>query len=213
MAASESSEGPPDNATSPRGTSGTIVTNELQMTLDHLYDNMSSMTHMLELIYKERCPPGNDNMKRVTPTADSNSLPLPPKRARAESAGEYSADEDDSSSVTTSDNLENDVDELVNPTNIRPASAEASNTEKFVEDIGSILGSSKATGENLQPKLAEIANKRWGRKMAPDKLKELISKHLTPANCTEMIIPWVNPEIWAQMKAHKGRTDLRIPNI
>ena len=121
MAASESSEGPPDNATSPRGTSGTIVTNELQMTLDHLYDNMSSMTHMLELIYKERCPPGNDNMKRVTKTADSNSLPLPPKRARAESAGEYSADEDDSLSVTTSDNLENDVDELVNPTNIRPA--------------------------------------------------------------------------------------------
>ena len=28
-----------------------------------------------------------------------------------------------------------------------------------------------------------------------------------------MIIPRVNPEIWAQMKAHKRRTDPRITNI
>ena len=51
--------------------------------------------------------------------------------------------------------------------------------------------------------------------MAPDKLKELISKHLTPANCTEMIIPRVNPESWAQRKAPplKKRTELRITNI
>ena len=124
MAASESSKGLPDNATSPPGTSGTIVTSALQTTLYHLNDNLSSMAHILELIYKERCPPGNDKMKRVAPTGDSNSLPLPherpPKRARAESAGEYSADEDDSLSVATIDNLENDVDALVNPTNIRP---------------------------------------------------------------------------------------------
>ena len=82
MAASESSEGPPDNATSPPGTSGTIVTSELQTTLNHLNDNMSSMAHILELIYKERRPPGNDNMKRTAPTVDSNSsLPheRPPK--------------------------------------------------------------------------------------------------------------------------------------
>ena len=215
MAASESSEGPPDNATSPPGTSGTIVTSELQKTLNHLNDNMPSMAHILELIYKERRPPGNDNMKRAAPTGDSNSpLPheRPPERARAESAGEHSADEDDSLSVLTSDNLENDVNELVNPTSV-PASAEASITEKFLEDFESILDSSEATGENLQPKLAEIANKRRGRKMAPDKLKELISKHLTPANCTEMIIPRVNLEIWAQMKGHKRRTDLRVTNI
>ena len=214
MAARKRSEGPPDNTTSPPGTSGTIVTSELQTTLNSLND-MTSMAHILELIYKERCPRGNDNKKRAAPTGDSNSpLPLerPPKRARAEFAGDYCADEDDSLSVTTSDNLENDVDELVNPT-FRPVLAEASNTEKFLEDIESILDSSEATSENLQPKLAEIANKRWGRKMASPKLKELISKHLTPVNCTEMIIPWVNPDIWVQMRAHKRRTDLQITNI
>ena len=119
MAASESSEGPPDNATSPPGTSGTIVTSELQTALSNLNDNMTSMAHILELIYKERCPPGNDNMKTAAPTGDSNSPPpheRPPKRVRVESAGEYRADEEDSLSVTTSDNLENDNDALVNPT-------------------------------------------------------------------------------------------------
>ena len=49
--------------------------------------------------------------------------------------------------------------------------------------------------------------------MAPDEFKELLSKHATPANCTAMTIPRGNPEIWAQMKAHKRRTDLRITNI
>lgn len=61
-----------------------------------------------------------------------------------ESDGEYSADEDDSLNVAASDNLENDVDELVTPTSA-PASAEASNTEKFLEDIKSILDLSEAS--------------------------------------------------------------------
>ena len=107
---------------------------------------MTSMAHILELIYKERCPPDNDNMKGAVLTGDSNSpLPheRPPKRARAELAWEYSADEDDSLSITSSDNLQNDVDELVNLTSA-PASAEASNTEKFLENIKSILDSSEA---------------------------------------------------------------------
>lgn len=47
-------------------------------------------------------------------------------------------------SVAASDNLELDVDELVTPTSA-PASAEASNTEKFLEDIESILDLSEAS--------------------------------------------------------------------
>ena len=41
-------------------------------------------------------------------------------------------------------------------------------------------------------------------------------KTSNPANCTEMIVPHyiqVNTEIWAQIKTHKRRTDLRITNI
>ena len=53
MTTSESSEGPLDKATNPPGTSGTIVTSELQTTLTNLNDNMTSMAHILELIYKK----------------------------------------------------------------------------------------------------------------------------------------------------------------
>ena len=86
-----------------------------------------------------------------------------------------SADEDDKVSLTASDNLEDDIEELVSP--IPAPSAEVTDTDKFLEEIESILESSEATGENIQPKLADIANKRWGRKMAPDKLKELLIRN------------------------------------
>ena len=46
--------------------------------------------------------------------------------------------------IAACDNLENDVDELVTPTSA-PASVEASNTEKFLEDIQSILDLSEAS--------------------------------------------------------------------
>lgn len=47
------------NATSSPGTSGTIVTNELQVTLNNLNESMGSMARILELMYKANCPPGN----------------------------------------------------------------------------------------------------------------------------------------------------------
>ena len=86
-----------------------------------------------------------------------------------------SADEDDKVSLTASDNLEDDIEELFSP--IPAPSAEVTDADKFLEDIENILESSEATGENIQPKLADIANKRWGRKMAPDKLKELLIRN------------------------------------
>ena len=123
-------------------------------------------------------PTGQWQRERAAPVGHSATHERPRKIARTESCDENSTNEDDTVSLTATNNLENDIAELVNtpPT----PSAEASDTDKFLEDVASILDSSEATGKNLQPKLhvADIANKRWGRKMAPDKLKELISKHL-----------------------------------
>ena len=84
MAANDHSEGPPDNANSPPGTSGTIVTNELQMTLSNLNESMGSMARILELMYKANCPPGND-MKRAAPEGDSAAHERRRKVARRES--------------------------------------------------------------------------------------------------------------------------------
>ena len=106
MAAEEHSEGPPDNDTSPPGTSNsgstTIVADELKTTLSSINDNMGSMAQILKLIYNETCPPGKD-MKRAAPTGDSAAHERPRKVARTESAEETSTDEDDKVSLTASD--------------------------------------------------------------------------------------------------------------
>ena len=112
-------------------------------------------------------------MKRAAPEGDSAAHERRRKVARTESGEKNSADEDDKVSLTASDNLEDDIEELASP--IPAPSAEVTDTDK--KEIESILESSEATGENIQPNLADIANKRWGRKMAPDKLKELLIRN------------------------------------
>ena len=53
-------------------------------------------------------------MKRAAPTGDSTAHERSCKVARTESAEDTSADENDKVSLTASDNLEDDVEELVN---------------------------------------------------------------------------------------------------
>jgi len=74
---------------------------------------MGSMAQILKLIYNETCSPGKD-MKRAAPTGDSTAHERSCKVARTESAEDTSADENDKVSLTASDNLEDDVEELVN---------------------------------------------------------------------------------------------------
>ena len=164
MASEEQGEGRPDNATSPPGTmnsgSATIVNDELSTTLSNTNENMGSMAQILKLIYNETCSPSGD-MERSAPTRNStHDRPCKAARTDLESAGELSADEDDKVSLTASDNLEDDVEELVSPKTTPQTEASDTDTDKFLEDIESILESSEATGENIQPKLADITNKR-----------------------------------------------------
>ena len=114
MAANDHSEGPPDKANSPPGTSGTILTNELHTTLNNLNESMGNMARILDLTYKEKCPPGND-VKRAAPEGDSAAHERRRKVARTESGDENSADEDDKVSLMASDNLEDDIEDLVSP--------------------------------------------------------------------------------------------------
>ena len=40
-----------------------------------------------------------------------------------------------------------------------------------------------ATGDDIDPDVAELLKKRWGRKLNPEKIKEIVEKHKRPANC------------------------------
>ena len=54
--------------------------------------------------------------------------------------------------------------------------------------------------------LADIATKRWGKKLSSDKLKNLLDKYYKrPENCADIKATKVNPKIWNQL-------DLQLPN-
>ena len=67
-----------------------------------------------------------------------------------------------------------------------------------------------AVTDNVKPQLAHIANKHW---LTPEKLKPMTDKHKQPANCSDVVNSWVNPEIWGQLNAAKKNTDLRLANM
>ena len=63
---------------------------------------------------------------------------------------------------------------------------------------------------NVKPQLAHIANKYWGKRLTPEKLKPIIDKHKQPANCSDVVNSRVNPEIWGQLNAAKKSSDFRL---
>ena len=75
---------------------------------------------------------------------------------------------------------------------------------KILDDLAKCLSDEdEAIGPNIEPKLADIALKRWGKKLNPDKLKVMIEKYKRPENCPGMSCRKVNPEIWSQLNSLK----------
>jgi len=71
-------------------------------------------------------------------------------------------------------------------------------------------------GPDVNPKIAEMANKRFRAGASVDKIKALQDQYMLPANCTEIQVPRVNPEVWSKLrlpanKSMKNR-DLRYMN-
>ncbi|CAB3980956.1 Hypothetical predicted protein [Paramuricea clavata] len=61
--------------------------------------------------------------------------------------------------------------------------------------------------------LATIAENRWNKKLAPEKLTLIQEKYKRPANCTTVCSLTVNPEIWAKLPHYQQRADLNVSKI
>ncbi|XP_022794107.1 uncharacterized protein LOC111332899 [Stylophora pistillata] len=61
--------------------------------------------------------------------------------------------------------------------------------------------------------LADIATKRWGKKLSSDKLKNLLDKYNRPENCEDIKATKVNPKIWNQLNPNKRKVDLQLSNM
>ena len=62
--------------------------------------------------------------------------------------------------------------------------------------------------------VAELAKKRWNKKLVPEKVKLIQDKYRRPASCPTVCSLTVNdPEIWAQLQHYQRRVDLTVANI
>ena len=117
-------------------------------------------------------------------------------------------------STTLSDLHQDDVsdDESVLMTKVLshpadPAEKSAENTsvdtDSLLSDIAQELSEQEPTGPAVNEDLAAMLNKRWTTKMSDKKLNDKLELIQRPQNCSGLIVPRVNPEIWSNLHKFK----------
>ena len=83
----------------------------------------------------------------------------------------------------------------------------------FLDSLAKALETSDDLGININDKLAEIINKRWGKTLTSEKLKVILDKYKRPANCTALYPIKVNKGAWEHLRYDKKQEDLRLANM
>lgn len=123
-----------------------------------------------------------------------------------------SKDDVDAISVTAS---EEDLNELL-LNRSEPGATTDSQTEindELLTELSAGLTDEEKKGPKVTKQLADIVNKRWVKKLAPEKISSLLAKYSQPENCSEVTVTRVNPEIWAPLNAAQRKADLRMANL
>ncbi len=115
----------------------------------------------------------------------------------------HGQDDDDNVSLLLQDGAKNDS----------PATASATTADDTLKNLGEIFEDIEATGEDITPRLATIAESRWNKKLAPEKLALIQEKYKRPANCPTVCSMTVNPEIWSKLPHYQQRADLNVSKI
>lgn len=152
---------------------------------------------------------------RATGRDGSSSLH---RRARSLSSSSNSSMEapDDQLSVRAS---EDELEELIqgkssssDKTKEKNTESRASATDTLLNELEASLTEDDKQGPPITQKLADIATKRWGKKLEPDQVKSLLAKHEVPENCPGLRAPRVNLEVWHELNSLRRTADLRLHN-
>ena len=190
-------DSPPAENTNPPGERQAV-----EPILQKLQENMSSMTQFLskicdnlaigEHVEGKRRQQGRKRSRRRHNYASSeeeySSSEPPAKRANLNKDG-------DSISVTASDD---DVRQLLNdPSGQKNSDTVASNKQAESEDellkeLDAALKDEDKPAAKINQQLADIVNKRWGNKLAQDKIATILAKHAQPENCSVVNVTRVN---------------------
>ena len=193
---------------------------DLALSLDNINSNMGKMASLLAKLCekpapKER-PPGlkRQSTSAVSENSDSESDENSHKSAKRRC---HSSPSDDNISLHASDDLD-DADDIKMLTECSKATGQKeretpAKETQLLQDCANSLDEDDATGDKIQQELADIALKRWGKKLSSDKIKSFSDKYKQPQNCSDIKGIKVNPEIWSQLNAKKKKVDLKISNL
>ena len=130
---------------------------------------------------------------------------------------ESEASDEDVDRLSVSADSDEDLDSLlgreISGKQSESQKADGSEDDALSNELEASIQDDDKKGPKINDKLATIAKKRRGRKLAQDKLASLLDKHPQPENCAEMVVPRTNPEIWAQLNSYKRKSDLKLANM
>ena len=159
--------------------------------------NMAQMTTLLEKMCQNQQPtetvrpPGG---KRKTKRDKSQS----PTGSDSDSGEEYASSinkrqrsrDNDNVSLYASDSLQVDGDDLKALTERNKVTdqkgRESKSQNPVLQNLAESFEDDDATGEKIDTDLANIAIKRWAKKLNPEKIKGLGEKYKRPENCKDL---------------------------
>jgi hypothetical protein len=144
----------------------------------------------------------SDSNESATPDEDDRSH----KRRRAQEHAQIDVHASDDDSVSADINL------LTEPQS-QQVTDQKNEDNSVLKELSDLLDEDETTGPAIQKQLAEIADKRWGAKLTPEKIKTLTERYNTPENITSMIPTKVNNEIWSLLSSAKKKMDLQLSNL
>ena len=145
--------------------------------------------------------PGPSNeRKRGTTGKEQNSSEPPAKSTRDDEKGD-----DDTISIHANGDIELDKDEL-------GKSDEYKNNE-FRKEIAEGFDVADEVSDNVNEKLVEFVENRWGKQLKTEKIKSIVEKYKQPKNCKKLHSVKVNKGAWENLKWDKKQADLRLSNM
>ncbi|KAK7469507.1 hypothetical protein BaRGS_00036486 [Batillaria attramentaria] len=86
----------------------------------------------------------------------------------------------------------------------------ADSETNLLDELDRDLDDQEVTGAPVAESLAKLANNRFQSSMSVDKVKERMEKYPRPTNCTALVTPEVNKEIWKNLGKSVQSADIKL---
>ena len=188
----------------------------LDTALMAINDNMGSMANLLGRLCARLDAGADNNTRSNHPTGSQRATGRKRQRSRSPHSSSEVHCEDE---AATEDRLsvkasEDELEALVGGNNNPDKAGNINESEdSLLKELETAIQEEEKKGPKIRQQLADIALKRWGKKLRQEKLSGTLDKHYPPENCSDMNVPRINPEIWAQLNAFKKKADLRLANM